>query len=110
MTTHNAGRVAGERIVDLAEAMQNVTIGPLDRGLITIRGTVGRPFVRAVMRVEAELLIADANALSGGASLDRTYGQRRADAVTLLLERLVANLPANAKPYRSAPAPGPRRF
>ena len=33
MTTHNAGRVAGERIVDLIEALQGLAIGPTRGGM-----------------------------------------------------------------------------
>lgn len=51
------------------------------------------PFVRALMRVEAELLLHDADRLGQGSNHPRTDGQRRADAFVALALRVVEAAP-----------------
>ena len=55
----------------------------VESGMVSVRGTIGDSAIRALMRVEAELLLEDADALNGS-SPQRTEGQRRADALALL--------------------------
>ncbi len=98
MTTRNRDSVAGEPIDDLQEDLRGLRTGPPRRGMTTLRGVVGPSVVRALMRLEAELLIADAGALAAGATLDRTDGQRRADAFMLLIERMQAIGPSEIGP------------
>jgi hypothetical protein len=56
---------------------------------LTVDPVVGAPLVRALMRVEAELLRDDANRISPDApEPTRTEDQRRADALAVLVERI----------------------
>ncbi|MGH8985059.1 MAG: hypothetical protein ACRDY6_14445 [Acidimicrobiia bacterium] len=58
-------------------------------GAVRLEPELGLPFVRALMRVEAELLLQDANALGGARDEKRTDAQRRADAFVALALRVV---------------------
>jgi hypothetical protein len=60
---------------------------------------IGKPFFRALMRTEAELLRKDAKALGSPDHEDRTPAQRRHDALILLVQRIGA---AIEKPRRAA--------
>jgi hypothetical protein len=56
---------------------------------LAVDPVVGAPLLRALMRVEAELLRDDANWISADApEPTRTEGQRRADALAVLVERI----------------------
>jgi hypothetical protein len=46
------------------------------------------PLIRALMRAEAELLVADAAAMQFGTYEERTPAQRRHDALLLIVHRL----------------------
>jgi hypothetical protein len=48
----------------------------------------GAPLQRALMRVEAELLIEDAHSIDSLHPQDRTPGQRRADALVRLVQAI----------------------
>jgi hypothetical protein len=48
----------------------------------------GLPFERALMRIEAELLLADADSLGSVDDEERTVEQRRCDALIELLMRV----------------------
>src|SRR5437868_5263467 len=50
---------------------------------------LGQPFMRALMRVEAEFLLGDADALGSGGE-ERTHGQRGLDALIELARRATA--------------------
>ena len=47
--------------------------------MVTMAGTVDGHVVRALMRLEAQLLLEDADTLAAGGTVDRTPGQRGAD-------------------------------
>lgn len=46
---------------------------------------IGDPFVRALMRVEARLMLEDADRVGRLGAEHRTYGQRAADALVMLV-------------------------
>ncbi len=46
------------------------------------------PLMRALLRAEAELLVADALAMEAGTYVERDPGERRHDALQLILQRL----------------------
>ncbi len=85
--------VAGERVELLIQALQEFefTEDPdgMMHGIVRLEPELGLPFFRALMRVEAELLFQDANALGGAHDEKRTDDQRRADAFVALALRMV---------------------
>lgn len=85
--------IAGETIEDLARALIQIRPGP-PRADGSIRFTakipreIYEPFRRAMMRIEAELLAAEADQLStDDAAVERTDDQRRLDAFEELVRR-----------------------
>jgi hypothetical protein len=85
--------VAGERVDLLLEALTHLkwTTGAdgMAHGSCVLEPRLGEPFVRAQMRVEAELLRNDADALGGPNAENRTYEQRAADALLALVFRVL---------------------
>jgi hypothetical protein len=55
---------------------------------LTLEARIGAPFVRAVRRIEAELMLHDANRIGSPDAIERTYEQRAADALVLLAQRI----------------------
>ena len=90
MTTFENTVVYGERIADLMPALiilkDSMTLE--DDGMysssIELAPAVARPLMRAVMRVEAELLCEDADQLDSPGYKPRNYEQRAADALVRL--------------------------
>ena len=89
--------VYGERLGDLLPMLQKLTKGwRVDqRGLCEFYGEfeadLAMPFLRALMRAEAELLLEDADALCPGQPDEqRTNDQRSADAFVRLAEAVCA--------------------
>ena len=60
------------------------------RGILSGRlpEELASPFTRALMRIEAELLLDDADVLTARIGERRTQSERRADALTALILRL----------------------
>lgn len=52
------------------------------------------PFMRALLRAEAELLVADALAMQVGTYTERTPNERRADALAFVISRMHEHLRA----------------
>ncbi|WP_375478045.1 hypothetical protein [uncultured Jatrophihabitans sp.] len=80
--------IGGETVADLVEALQELEVYPEDGGMAQMGGPVGPPAVRALMRLEADLLLADADALASMSGSGRTAGQRRHDAFHQLVKQL----------------------
>ena len=87
-------KVAGEALDDIIAVMRNVELGDQQDGLTEISMSLNDAETvilrRALMRVEAELLVADAETLDV-ASLEslRTPSQRRQDAFMLIVQRVI---------------------
>jgi hypothetical protein len=87
--------IEGESIVALFEVLRRFErVDPADDdGMVHLEAEypseIGDPFHRALMRVEAELLLDDANALGSEEGYEeRTDGQRRHDAFIELVRRM----------------------
>lgn len=99
MTNTPSDRVAGETFEDLIAAFSSVfeqsVLYPDGSMRLRARLTpdLSYPLRRALMRVEAELLLADAAALSATADETRTPEQRRFDAFVSLGEQLGKAIP-----------------
>jgi hypothetical protein len=102
-------RVLGEHGDELVAELLELTFTfppgelALIHGPVPIDGAV----MRALHRAEAELLVADAEAMRAGAYRHRTPGQRRADDFVLVFERL--RDAATARDRRALVAPQPAR-
>ena len=87
-------RVAGERADTLLEALGRIEWSDAPDGMrcgsFRLEPRLGDPFLRALMRVEAELLLADASRLGRDDYEERTHEQRAADAFVALTLRVVA--------------------
>ncbi|NUS44805.1 MAG: DUF222 domain-containing protein [Mycobacteriaceae bacterium] len=83
--------VAGERREDLLRALSYITAEPTDDGGYAIDGNlpkdVAPPFIRALMRIEAELLLHDAEFVTIDDGEPRTPEERRTDAFMALALR-----------------------
>jgi hypothetical protein len=86
--------VYGERVRDLLPGLLAFRDAAVydDRGgfqsAVTLEPEVAQPLFRAMMRVEAELLLEDADNLGSDAHEDRTHEQRAADALVRLAVRI----------------------
>jgi hypothetical protein len=84
--------VAGERLDTLIEALQQVQLKKAADGMtsmsLRLEPRLGHPLFRALMRVQAELLLEDADRLGMEDGKDRTHGQRAADAFVALALRV----------------------
>lgn len=85
--------VAGEPARALARALIECKTETMDDGWVhldlELDGVVAAPLARALMRVEAELLVKDAAEISPARLIpDRTPAQRRADAFVALVLRV----------------------
>ncbi|MFE3446799.1 hypothetical protein ACFXNW_27530 [Nocardia sp. NPDC059180] len=84
--------IAGERRDDLLRALSYVATESLDDGSYIVNGDlppeVAPPFIRAIMRVEAELLINDAELVTVDDGEPRSPEERRADAFLALALRV----------------------
>lgn len=89
----NTTYVAGESTTDLLRAFGEIEMSEEHDGRVELEADlapdVGAPFMRALLRVEAELLLADADGLLDDARPLRTPDQRRADAFVALTQRVV---------------------
>ena len=82
--------VLGERCGDIADEMLGMDVDIHPDGTATVSGRMrmNGPLWRAILRAEAELLLADADAMAAGRYEGRTQDQRRTDAFVLVAERL----------------------
>ncbi len=91
--------VAGEPLRDLIPALLEIGENSWtdDEGRwrteVALESEIGTPFGRALMRVEAELLLEDADRLGEPGGEERTPDQRRADALLALTLRMSDALP-----------------
>lgn len=88
----DADLVAGERREDLLRALSYVSTESRADGSYVVNGDlppeVAPPFIRAIMRVEAELLLHDAEFVTVEEGEPRTPEERRADAFLALALRV----------------------
>ncbi|MET8797841.1 hypothetical protein ABZV91_15565 [Nocardia sp. NPDC004568] len=88
--------VAGEHRDDLLRALTYVSTESLSDGSYVVNGDLPRevapPFIRAIMRVEAELLLHDAEFVTIDEGEPRTPEERRADAFLALALRVTDSL------------------
>jgi uncharacterized lipoprotein YmbA len=86
--------VYGERIEDLLPALftiqdaMTIDADGMYHASFALNAKDGAPLQRALMRVEAELLIEDADSIGSRHFEDRTHGQRAADALVRLLQTI----------------------
>lgn len=85
--------VAGEPAHQLVQALSQFKRTPSNDGMVhfevQLDAGLGTPLQRAIMRIEAELLLQDADSLTPASSRElRTADQRRADALIGLVHRL----------------------
>ncbi|QIS16216.1 DUF222 domain-containing protein [Nocardia arthritidis] len=84
--------IAGERRADLMRALSYVSTESGPDGEYIINGDlppeVAPPFIRAIMRVEAELLLHDAELVTVESGEPRSPEERRADAFVALVLRV----------------------
>jgi hypothetical protein len=92
MTLNCKSTIYGERIEDLLPALLTIANAmTLDgngmyRASFTLNPKHGVPFRRALMRVEAELLIEDADSIGCQSFQDRTHEELAADALLRLFQ------------------------
>jgi len=67
-----------------------MTKGPGGEGILSgqLPQELAEPFTRALMRIEAELLLHDADLFTARSGETRTQSERRADAFTAMILRL----------------------
>lgn len=102
--------VFGESTAELVAELLQVHIEPDDgNGMTGVSGSFASagPLIRAIFRAEAELLLADADAMAAGARVNRLPEERTADAFVLVAVR-AAEAVAAAKVDREASASGVR--
>lgn len=84
--------IAGETRVDLLRALSYVETESGPDGSYIVNGDlppeVAPPFIRAIMRIEAELLLHDARQVTVDRGEPRTPEERRADAFLALALRV----------------------
>ncbi len=85
--------VEGEPVEVLRQALMRFRFDGERDGLmhfsVKLPPELGDPFMRALMRIEAEFLLADADGLGRGAEV-RTHRQRDHDALVELMRRIGA--------------------
>ena len=88
----NTDRVGGEprELLRRAIACITMTKGPAGEGILSgqLPQELAEPFTRALMRIEAELLIHDADLFTTTSGESRTQSERRADAFVAMILRL----------------------
>lgn len=87
-------RIGGEPRELLLQAITclRVTKGPGGWGILSgqLPQDLAQPFTRALMRIEAELLLDDADTLMTTSGEPRTQSERRADALVAMVLRLAS--------------------
>ena len=94
MYDYGADLVAGERRDELIAALLEARLSPASEGVVRLNMDLpdNCALIRALMRVEAELILMDADAMAQGRFEHRTSDQRRADAFMALALR-AADIP-----------------
>ncbi|WP_431957007.1 hypothetical protein [Nocardia lijiangensis] len=91
-TDTDSDLIAGEHRADLLRALSYVSTESGPDGEYIVNGDlppeVAPPFIRAIMRVEAELLLHDAELVTVDNEEPRTPDDRRIDALVALMLRL----------------------
>ena len=84
--------VAGERVDTLIQALLQIKCKKASNGMTSVSGRLepglADPFFRALMRVQAELMLQDADRVGTENWEDRTHEQRAADAFVALALRV----------------------
>jgi hypothetical protein len=83
-----AGESAETLLVALAHIEWGEEVDGMMSGSVRLEPELGRPFMRAMMRIEAELLAHDADAYGQPDVEERTPEQRAADAFVALTLRV----------------------
>jgi hypothetical protein len=104
MTERRAGgrRIYGEDALDLLPIIQHLVLNfeDTDHGTMTTEwsgdATIARPFLRALLRAEAELRLEEADTLEDDDMEHLTPEQRRAKALVRLLEVALQIRPSRA--------------
>jgi hypothetical protein len=81
-----ANLILGETVDDLARELTRFEVHMDGRGTFELEPN--GPMLRALMRAEAELLVADALAMRVGTYEQRTDSERRYDALLLVVSRM----------------------
>lgn len=101
-------KVAGEQVDLLVEALRQLDFETEPDGMIhfwmDLPPRIGDALVRATMRVEVELLLADARSYGTDDHEDRAPDARRLDAFVLLTRRVVAAVANGPSRGRARPA------
>jgi hypothetical protein len=111
MNMTGRGTIYGERIEDLLPGLRTIrdatTIGPdgMHRATFTLTSEDGAPLKRALMRVEAELLRDDADAVGCRRFQVRTEGQRAADAFVRLVQAVGDRTAGSRRPQPRTSGP-----
>lgn len=92
MTTTPVLTLVGEPLPLLLRALAGITLEHMPNGWARVGGEMapepGAAFLRALMRLEAELLLEEADDLVAGGGETRTPEQRRHDAFAELARRI----------------------
>jgi hypothetical protein len=89
-----AGEPSDPLIRALGQGTHRIAADGMWRFDLKVDPVLGAPLIRALMRVEADLLRNDADLVSVDCGEPtRTYDQRRADAFVVLVERLTETRP-----------------
>jgi hypothetical protein len=84
--------VAGELLDELVDAAAFIRIQPVRGGWSKVSAdlpeAVAAPFLRALRRVETDLVIEDALQSAGGRPIERSAERRSADAFVVLMQRI----------------------
>ncbi len=99
--------VAGERVDTLFQALRQIKWKNAPDGMtsvsVRLEPGLGHPLFRALMRVQAELLLQDADRLGLENWGDRTHEQRAADALVALALRVIEAMQQSRRPGGDAP-------
>lgn len=105
---NDSPKVAGEQVDLLLEALRQIDFETEPDGMIhfwmDLAPGVGDALARATMRVEAELLLADARVYGTDDHEHRSPDARRLDAFVLLSRRVVAAVTNGSSRGRPRPA------
>jgi hypothetical protein len=96
MTSLETKIVAGEPVEPLFRALRRIMseaeeVDGMYRVSTTLPPEEAEPLGRALMRIEAELLVADAATVGTAQHEERTPPQRRHDALVLLAQRIAGS-------------------
>ncbi|WP_338049694.1 DUF222 domain-containing protein [Ruania rhizosphaerae] len=96
MANNQTDLIAGKPRALLIESLRNLELGEERDGMRALSGNVDYCVVRALARIEAQLLLEDADSPDADRLIERTTEQRRADAFVALVAALADGVPAGA--------------